>query len=99
MRFEGKVAVVTGAATGIGKATALAFASDGASVVLADVNVEAMNETMRELAAAGGTGLAVVADVSRGEDASRIASEAVNHFEGIDYLVASAGIQNIRHSC
>ena len=93
MRFDGKVAVVTGAATGIGKATALAFASDGASVVLADVNVEAMNETMRELEAAGGTGLAVVADVSRGEDASRIASEAVNHFEGIDYLVASAGIQ------
>ena len=93
MRFDGKVAVVTGAATGIGKATALAFASDGASVVLADVNVEAMNETMRELEAAGGTGLAVVADVSRGEDASRIASEAVNHFGGIDYLVASAGIQ------
>lgn len=93
MRFEGKVAVVTGAATGIGRATALAFAREGASVVLADVNAEAMNETARAIESAGGSGLAVLADVSRGEDARGIASDAVDHFGAVDYLVASAGIQ------
>ena len=93
MRFEGKVAVVTGAATGIGRATALAFAREGASVALADVNAEAMKETAREIETSGGSGLAVLSDVSRGEDASRIASDAVEHFGGVDYLVASAGIQ------
>ncbi len=93
MRFEGKVAVVTGAATGIGRATALAFAREGASVALADVNAEALNKTMRALESAGGSGLAALADVSRGEDARRIACDAVDQFGGIDYLVASAGIQ------
>lgn len=93
MRFEGKVAVVTGAATGIGRATALAFAREGASVVLADVNAEAMNETARAIETSGGSGLAVLADVSRGEDARGIASDAVDRYGGVDYLVASAGIQ------
>lgn len=93
MRFEGKAAVVTGAATGIGRATALAFAREGASVALVDVNAEAMNETAREIASAGGSGLTVLADVSRGEDARRIAAETVAEFGRIDYLVASAGIQ------
>ena len=93
MRFAGKVAVVTGAATGIGRATALAFAREGANAVLADVNAEAMNETARTIETAGGSALAVLADVSRGEDARRIASDAVDRFGGVDYLVASAGIQ------
>jgi len=93
MRFEGKVAVVTGAATGIGRATALAFGREGASVALADVNAEAMHETARAIEAAGGSSLAVLADVSRGEDARRIAADAVDRFGGVDYLIASAGIQ------
>ncbi|MDE2951799.1 MAG: glucose 1-dehydrogenase [Chloroflexota bacterium] len=93
MRFEGKVAVVTGAATGIGRAAALAFGREGASVALADVNAEAMHETARAIEAAGGSSLAVLADVSRGEDARRIAADAVDRFGGVDYLIASAGIQ------
>ncbi|MDE2857340.1 MAG: glucose 1-dehydrogenase [Chloroflexota bacterium] len=93
MRFEGKVAVVTGAATGIGRATALAFGREGASVALADVNAEAMHATARAIEAAGGLSLAVLADVSRGEDARRIAADAVDRFGGVDYLIASAGIQ------
>ena len=93
MRFENKVAVVTGAATGIGAATAIAFGEDGARVVLADVNEEALSERLSEIEAAGGSGITVVADVSDPQHAQRIASEAVAAYGGIDCLVASAGIQ------
>ncbi len=94
MRFKDKIAVVTGAATGIGGATADAFCAEGASVVLSDVNESALNERTEKLRAAGGDCLAVVADVSSPEEARRIAQEAVSAFGGIDYLVASAGIQS-----
>ncbi len=93
MRFKHKIAVVTGAATGIGGATADAFSQEGASVVLSDVNESALNERTDGLRAAGGNVLAVVADVSNPADARRIAQEALSAFGGIDYLVASAGIQ------
>ncbi len=93
MRFQNKVAVVTGAATGIGGATAVAFGAEGASVVLTDVNAAALHERLEEIEAAGGSGIAIVADVTKIADAQRIASEAVAAFGGIDYLVASAGIQ------
>ena len=93
MRFQGKVAVVTGAATGIGGATALAFGREGAHVVLTDVNEAALDERLGEIVTAGGRGLALVGDVTQAEDASRVASEAVAAFGGVDYLVASAGIQ------
>ncbi len=94
MRFKDKIAVVTGAATGIGGATADAFCAEGASVVLSDVNESALNERTEKLRAAGGNCLAVVADVSSPDEARRIAREAVSAFGGIDYLVASAGIQS-----
>ena len=93
MRFEGKVALVTGAATGIGGATAVAFGAEGASVVLSDVNQPALDERAREIQAAGGQAIAVLADASNAADAQRSVSEAVAAFGGIDYLVASAGIQ------
>jgi NAD(P)-dependent dehydrogenase (short-subunit alcohol dehydrogenase family) len=93
VRFQDKVAVVTGAATGIGGATAVAFGAEGASVVLTDVNAAALRERLKEIEAAGGSGIAIVADVTKIADAQRIASEAVAAFGGIDYLVASAGIQ------
>lgn len=94
MRFKDKIAVVTGAATGIGGATADAFCAEGASVVLSDVNESALNERTEKLRAAGGYCLAVAADVSSPDEARRIAREAVSAFGGIDYLVASAGIQS-----
>ena len=93
MRFEKKVAVVTGAATGIGGATASAFAADGALVVLTDVNQAMLEQRLTQIESDGGRGIAVIADISRAADAQRIASEAVAAFGGIDYLVASAGIQ------
>lgn len=93
MRFKDKIAVVTGAATGIGGATADAFCAEGASVVLSDVNESALNERVEKLRAVGGDCLAVLADVSSSVDARRIAQGARAAFGGIDYLVASAGIQ------
>ncbi len=93
MRFQGKVAVVTGAATGIGGATAVAFGQEGADVVLTDVNAAALDERLGEIEAAGGTGIALVADVTKAEDTKRAVSEAAAAFGGVDYLVASAGIQ------
>ena len=93
MRFKDKIAVVTGAATGIGGATADAFSAEGASVVLTDVNEGDLMERTRKLNKAGGNCIAVIADVSCPADAERIAREAVAAFGGVDYLVASAGIQ------
>ncbi len=93
MRFAGKVALVTGAATGIGGATAVAFGAEGASVVLSDVNRAALEERAQEIQTAGGQAIAVVADASLAADARRAVREAVSAFGGIDYLVASAGIQ------
>ncbi len=93
MRFSEKTAVVTGAATGIGQAVALAFAKEGANVVLVDVNQKAAAATLESIEAEGGIGIVVIADVSSGVDAQRIADEAVAAYGKIDYLVASAGIQ------
>ena len=67
-RFAGKVAFVTGATSGIGRATALAFAREGASVVVADVAADGARETARLIEQAGGRALAVACDVTRGDD-------------------------------
>ena len=93
MRFKDKVAVVTGGATGIGQAVAEALAQEGAAVVIADVNESAANATLQAIQAQGGRGITVTADVSSGAEAQRMARETVDAFGGIDYLVASAGIQ------
>ena len=85
--------MVTGAATGIGAATALAFAAEGAAVALCDVNERALAERLEEIEAAGGLAIAIAADVASDDDARRAASETAECFGGIDYLVASAGIQ------
>jgi NAD(P)-dependent dehydrogenase (short-subunit alcohol dehydrogenase family) len=93
MRFEKKVVVVTGAGSGIGRACAVSFAAEGASVVIVDVNQAAADAVVEQIASAGGQAAAVLADVSKAADAQRIAQEAVAHFGGIDCLVNNAGIQ------
>ncbi len=92
-RFAGKVAVVTGAGAGIGRATAAAFASEGAAVVAADWDEPAARSVAAAIAADGGQALAVHADVSQDGDAARIAAAAQDAFGGIDILFNNAAIQ------
>ncbi len=91
-RFEGKVAIVTGAASGIGRATALAFAEDGASVALADIDRAGGEDALRETIARGGQAIFIEADVSEEADARRIADQTATAFGGIDILHNTAGI-------
>jgi NAD(P)-dependent dehydrogenase (short-subunit alcohol dehydrogenase family) len=90
--FEGRVVLVTGAGSGIGEATALAFAARGARVVVADRALARAEQVAARLADAGGGGKAVACDVTRAEDAERAAAEAVAWGGGLDVLVNNAGI-------
>ena len=92
-RFEGKVAVVTGAGAGIGRATAEAFAAEGAAVVAADWDEPAAQAVVAAITADGGQALAVHADVSQDGDAARIASATRDAFGGIDILFNNAAVQ------
>ena len=92
-RFAGKVAFVTGAAGGIGRATALAFAREGASVVVADVDEQANADTARLIEAAGGRVAAVRCDVTRAQDVQAATHAAVETFGGLDMAFNNAGIQ------
>lgn len=94
-RFEGKVAIVTGAASGIGRAGALRFASEGASVVAVDVSDEALAETVSTIEAAGGTAHAVKADVTVSDDVAGYVQEAVDTFGGVHILFNNAGIEGV----
>src|ERR1035438_5660876 len=91
MRLAGKVAVVTGAARGIGRATAERLLIEGARVVIADIDVEQLNKAAAEMGTAD-TVLALRADVSRQNDVIELIEAAVQHFGGIDIMVNNAGI-------
>jgi NAD(P)-dependent dehydrogenase (short-subunit alcohol dehydrogenase family) len=93
MEFAGRVIVVTGGASGIGRACVSAFAAEGGRVVLADWDVAQGEQVAADVRAAGGDVLFVATDVSHGEDAERLAQTAVARYGGIDVLVNNAGIQ------
>jgi NAD(P)-dependent dehydrogenase (short-subunit alcohol dehydrogenase family) len=92
MRLEGKKAIVTGGAGGIGRATSLAFAAEGASVAVVDLNAEAAEGVAGEIRAAGGTAIALAADVSSEPDIERVIASTVDEFGGIDIVFNNAGI-------
>jgi NAD(P)-dependent dehydrogenase (short-subunit alcohol dehydrogenase family) len=89
--FAGKVAFVTGAANGIGRAAALAFARKGANVVVADISEQGNRNTARMIEEAGGRALAVRCDATRAEDAKAALDEAVAAFGRLDFAFNNAG--------
>ncbi len=92
MEINGKVAVITGGASGIGRATAELLASAGAAVIIADLVETSGDETVKAIEAAGGRAAFVKADVTNEDDARRMLDTAVQKFGGLDILYNNAGI-------
>ncbi|HZZ20613.1 MAG TPA: glucose 1-dehydrogenase [Opitutaceae bacterium] len=93
MKLENKVAIVTGAATGIGQAIATRFAREGASVVV-DYTHTPPDETLKAIAAFGGTCIAVKADVSRPAKVAYLMAKALKAFKRVDIVVNNAGVES-----
>ena len=92
-KFAGKVAFVTGAANGIGRAAALAFAREGASVVVADIAERDNQETARMVEELGGSALALNCDVTRNEDIQQALKATIEKFGRLDFAFNNAGIE------
>lgn len=90
--FTGKVAIVTGGSSGIGRATAVAFAQEGAKVVIADINVEPGEETVRLVGQAGGEGFFIKTDVSREADIKVLIKKIMEIYGKLDYAFNNAGV-------
>ncbi|MGH7292400.1 MAG: SDR family NAD(P)-dependent oxidoreductase, partial [Myxococcota bacterium] len=95
MRLQGKVALITGAGSGIGRETALLFAREGASVVIADLDEAAGTRVVGEVTSAGGRALFVRADVSKADDARAMIETAERSYGGLHVLMNNAGISHI----
>jgi len=93
LSFESKVAFVTGATSGIGRATAIAFAQEGASVVVADISEEGVRETARLIGDVGNRALAVKCDVTKADEVKAALDQAVKTFGRIDVAFNNAGVE------
>src|SRR2546421_13028064 len=91
-RIDGKVAVITGAASGMGRATALRFAKEGAAIVVADLNSQAGEQTLAEIASAGGQAVFQHTDVSSDRDLKALIDRAVAEYGLLDITYNNAGI-------
>src|SRR3954454_8083359 len=92
MQLEGKVAIVTGAASGQGKESALLFAREGAKVVCADWNEQGAEEVAEQIRGAGGEAIGVHVDVSKGQLVKVMVDRAVHEYGSLDVLFNNAGI-------
>lgn len=92
--MKGKIALVTGAGSGIGRASALAFAEAGANVVVSDIDRQAAEQTVALIGAAGGNAVCIPADVSQAEQVAQLIAEAVERCGRIDYAHNNAGVEN-----
>ncbi|HEY3368179.1 MAG TPA: SDR family oxidoreductase [Symbiobacteriaceae bacterium] len=90
--MQGKTAIITGAGSGMGRATALLFAREGARVLVADINEAAAGETVAAIAEAGGEAVAFRADVTRAAEIQAMIEEAVRRWGKLDILMNNAGI-------
>ena len=96
MLLEGKVAIITGSGSGVGRASALRFAEEGARVVCADVNGDGIKETVSQIEATGGTAVASVCDVSSEADVIATIALAVEQFGRLDIMFNNVGIPTPR---
>jgi len=92
MKLTGKVAIITGAASGMGKAMAALFAEEGASVVVADIDDEGGKKTVDEINLGNGKAVFVHTDVSKPDEVKNLVGSAIDEFSKIDILVNNAGI-------
>lgn len=95
MQLAGKVALVTGAGSGIGRATALTFANEGARVAVVELLAERANAVADEINQVGGEAIPLVADVAQAADVERAVRHATEHFGRLDIVFANAGINGV----
>lgn len=95
-RFKGKVAVITGAARGVGRQVALELAAEGARVVLNDIRQDSLESVAKEIRDAGGEALPAVADISKSEQVDAMIAKTLEHFGTVDLLVNNAGILQMK---
>jgi NAD(P)-dependent dehydrogenase (short-subunit alcohol dehydrogenase family) len=93
MKLESRVTIITGSASGIGRASAKEFAKEGAQVVVADINLAGAQETVKQIKAAGGTAVAVKADVSDPASVEALVDQTIQAFGRINVLFNNAAIQ------
>lgn len=91
-RLIGKTAIITGGASGLGRAQALTFAREGAQIVVADLNLEGVSKTVEEITSLGGKAIGVEVDVTSDEDIDQLIDQAVSAFGEISILSNTAGI-------
>lgn len=92
--LENKVAIITGAGSGMGKAMALLFAGKGAKVIVSDIKGERVDEVVKEITSKGGTAKGIITNVAKEDDVKKMIDAAVNDYGALDILVNNAGVMD-----